>query len=110
MGYLIGRTSHWETVYTQLSMQRRRRIEGWWHAKVPVAEIAAGIEPPGSPRSFGEIKRNFWADDAFPNEVCWILRHWAAHQIHTTRRYTQRKLSGAPLSCVKRRMRISEPS
>lgn len=29
------------TVYTQLSMQERRRIEDWWLAKVPVAEMAA---------------------------------------------------------------------
>ena len=28
------------TVYTQLSMQERRRIEDWWLAKVPVAEMA----------------------------------------------------------------------
>ena len=27
------------TVYTQLSMQERRRIEDWWLAKVPVAEM-----------------------------------------------------------------------
>ena len=28
------------TVYTQLSMQERRRIEDWWLAKVSVAEVA----------------------------------------------------------------------
>lgn len=28
------------TVYTQLSLQERRRIEDWWLAKVPVAEMA----------------------------------------------------------------------
>ncbi len=26
-------------VYTQLSLKERRRIEDWWHAKVPVREI-----------------------------------------------------------------------
>lgn len=30
------------TVYTQLSLQERRRIEDWWLAKVPVAEMARG--------------------------------------------------------------------
>ena len=28
------------TVYTQLSYQERRKIEDWWLAKVPVAEMA----------------------------------------------------------------------
>lgn len=27
-------------VYTQLTLQERRKIENWWHAKVPVAEMA----------------------------------------------------------------------
>ena len=27
-------------VYTQLSLQERRKIESWWHAKVPVGEMA----------------------------------------------------------------------
>ncbi len=27
-------------VYTQLSLQERRQIEVWWHAKLPVAEMA----------------------------------------------------------------------
>jgi len=27
-------------VYTQLSLQERRKIETWWHAKVPVREMA----------------------------------------------------------------------
>jgi hypothetical protein len=31
------------TVYTQLSMQERRRIEDWWLAKVPVAEMARAL-------------------------------------------------------------------
>ena len=26
--------------YTQLSLKERRRIEDWWHAKVPVREMA----------------------------------------------------------------------
>ncbi len=27
-------------VYTQLSLSERRKIENWWHAKVPVREMA----------------------------------------------------------------------
>ncbi len=34
------------TVYTQLSLQERRRIEDWWLAKVPVSKIAAEIGTP----------------------------------------------------------------
>ena len=55
------------TFYTQLSMQERRRIEDWWHAKVPVAEMARVLRRHKS-TIFREIKRNFWADDDFPSE------------------------------------------
>jgi len=54
-------------VYTQLSMQERRRIEDWWHAKVPVAEMARVLKRHKS-TIFREIKRNFWADAAFPKK------------------------------------------
>ncbi len=27
-------------VYTQLSLKERRKIEDWWHARVPVREMA----------------------------------------------------------------------
>ena len=55
------------TVYTQLSLQERRRIEDWWLAKVPVAEMARVLKRHKS-TIFREIKRNFWADDAFPRK------------------------------------------
>ena len=48
-------------VYTQLSLQERRKIEGWWHAKVPVSEMARALKRHKS-TIFREIKRNFWAD------------------------------------------------
>lgn len=54
-------------VYTQLSLQERRRIESWWHAKVPVREMARVLKRHKS-TIFREIKRNFWADDAFPKK------------------------------------------
>ena len=33
-------------VYTQLSLKERRRIEDWWHAKVPVREMARAQKNP----------------------------------------------------------------
>jgi len=39
MSYLIGE-HRMGTVYTQLSLQERRKIESWWHAKVPFREMA----------------------------------------------------------------------
>ena len=54
-------------VYTQLSLKERRRIEDWWHAKVPVREMARVLQRSKS-TIHREIKRNFWADDAFPKK------------------------------------------
>lgn len=45
-------------VYSQLSLSERRRIEYWWHAKVPVAEMARVLKRHKS-TIFREIKRNF---------------------------------------------------
>ena len=45
-------------IYTQLSMQERRRIEDWWHAKVPVAEMARVLKR-HKPTIFREIKLPF---------------------------------------------------
>ncbi len=41
-------------VYTQLSLQERRKFENWWHAKVPVREMAR------------VLKRNRYTDKAMP--------------------------------------------
>ncbi len=35
-------------VYTQLSLRERRKIETWWHAKVPVREMARVLKRPRS--------------------------------------------------------------
>ena len=53
------------TVYTQLSYQERPKIDDWSLAKIPVAEMARVLKRHKS-TIFREIKRNFWADDAFP--------------------------------------------
>ncbi|MGB7319165.1 MAG: helix-turn-helix domain-containing protein [Planktotalea sp.] len=52
----------------QLSYQERRKIEDWWLAKVPVVEMARVLKRHKS-TVFREIKRNFWADDAFPRSM-----------------------------------------
>lgn len=84
-------------IYTQLSMQERRRIESWWHAKVPVAEMARVLKRHKS-TIFREIKRNFWADDAFPKKYAGYFG-MAAHQRTQRRRSTKRKLIRYPELC-----------
>ena len=52
-------------VCTQLPLSERHKIKNWWHAKVPVKEMARVFKRHKS-TIFREIKRNFRADDAFP--------------------------------------------
>ena len=85
------------TVYTQLSYQERRRIEGWWLAKVSVAEMARVLKRHKS-TIFREIKRNFWADDSLPKKYAGYFG-MAAHQRTLQRRSTQRKLIRHPELC-----------
>jgi IS30 family transposase len=81
-------------VYTQLSLQERRKIESWWHAKVPVREMARVLKRHKS-TIFREIKRSFWADDAFPKKYAGYFGH--AAQLQTDRRRSvQRKLIRHP--------------
>ena len=85
------------TVYTQLSLRERRRIEDWWHAKVPVREMARVLKRSKS-TIHREIKRNFWADDAFPKKYAGYFGH--AAQLRTDkRRSVQRKLIRHPELC-----------
>ena len=80
--------------YTQLSLKERRRIEDWWHAKVPVREMARVLKRHKS-TIFREIKRNFWSDDAFPKMYAGYFGH--AAQLRTNkRRSVQRKLIRHP--------------
>lgn len=85
------------TVYTQLSLKERRRIEDWWHAKVPVREMARVLNRSKS-TIHREIKRNFWADDAFPKKYAGYFGH-AAHLQTQKRRSVQRKLIRLPDLC-----------
>ena len=52
-------------VYTQLSLQERRKIENWWHAKVPIREMAHVLKHHKS-TIFREIKRNGFEDKELP--------------------------------------------
>ncbi|MCU9838263.1 helix-turn-helix domain-containing protein [Ruegeria sp. WL0004] len=84
-------------VYTQLSLKERRRIEDWWHAKVPVREMARVLKRSKS-TIHREIKRNFWADDAFPKKYAGYFG--LAPQLQTNnRRSVQRKLIQHPDLC-----------
>jgi IS30 family transposase len=51
------------TVYTQLSLQERRRIEDWWLAKVPVAEMVRVLKCCRS-TIFRELKRTPFSETA----------------------------------------------
>ncbi|MEP4199009.1 MAG: helix-turn-helix domain-containing protein [Aliishimia sp.] len=85
------------TVYTQLSMQKHRRIEDWWHAKVPVTEMARALRRHKS-TIFREITRNFWADDSLSKKYTGYFG-MAAYQCTQRRRSAQRKLIWYPELC-----------
>jgi len=84
-------------VYTQLSLRERRRIEDWWHANVPVREMARVLRR-SKATIHREIKRNFWADDALPRKYAGYFGS-AAHLQSQRRRSVQRKLIRHPELC-----------
>jgi IS30 family transposase len=53
------------TVYSQLSITERRRIERWRHANVPVDEMARVLKRCRS-TIFRELKRNHFSDESMP--------------------------------------------
>lgn len=57
MSYLIGGISHGNRLHGT-SYHERRKIEDWWLAKVPVAEMERVLKRHKS-TIFREIKRNF---------------------------------------------------
>lgn len=57
MGYLI-REHGMGGFYTQLSLKERHRIEDWWHANVPVLQMARVLKRSKS-TIHREIKHNF---------------------------------------------------
>lgn len=77
------------TVYCQLSVTERRRIERWRHAKIPVDEMARVLKCCRS-TIFRELKRNHFSDEGLPK--CDGYYGAAAHQMQADRRARQRKL------------------
>lgn len=92
------------TVYSQLSITERRRIELWRLAKVPVNEMARALRRCRS-TIFRELKRNHFSDPCLPN--CDGYYGSAAHLMTAKRRARQRKLIRHPdlLKCVTERLR-----
>lgn len=84
------------TVYTQLTIQERRRIEDWWHAKVPVAEMARVLKRHKS-TIFRELSRNHFSDESMPKHDGY---YGAAAQLTTADRPARdRKLIKFPRRC-----------
>jgi len=81
------------TVYSQLSITERRRIERWRHAKVPVDEMARVLKRCRS-TIFRELKRNHFSDECMPGCDGY---YGAAAQLKTAdRRARERKLIKHP--------------
>ncbi|WP_171212856.1 IS30 family transposase [Ruegeria sp. HKCCA5426] len=81
------------TVYSQLSIEERRRIERWRHAKVPVREMARVLKR-SKATIHREIKRNFFSDPCLPK--CDGYYGASAHRKAADRRARQRKLIRHP--------------
>ena len=77
------------TVYSQLSIAERRRIERWRHAKVPVDEMARVLKRCRS-TIFRELKRNYFSDPCMPK--CDGYYGAAAQLAAANRRARDRKL------------------
>ena len=83
--------------HTELDLRERRAIEDMLNAKMPAREMARVLKRHKS-TIFREIKRNFWADDAFPKKYSGYFDH--AAQLQTDkRRSVQRKLIRHPELC-----------
>lgn len=80
-------------VYSQLSIEERRRIERWRHAKVPVREMARVLKR-SKATIHREIKRNFFSDPCLPK--CDGYYGAAAQLMTADRRARQRKLIRYP--------------
>jgi IS30 family transposase len=80
-------------VYSQLSIEERRRIERWRHAKVLVCEMARVLKR-SKATIHREIKRNFFSDPCLPK--CDGYYGAAAHLMTAERRTRQRKLIRYP--------------
>lgn len=84
--------------YAQLSLEERRKIERWRHAKVSVNEMARVLKRHRS-TIFRELKRNHFFDAELPKVVGYF--GVAAHSMMRDRRTRQRKLIRWPDLCSK---------
>ena len=82
--------------YSQLSIEKRRRIERWRHAKVPVDEMSRVLKRCRS-TIFRELKGNRFSDPCLPK--CDGYYGAAAQLMATDRRARQRKLLRHPGLC-----------
>lgn len=91
-------------VYKQLSIEERRKIERWRHAKVPVDEMARVLKRCRS-TIFRELKRNFFEDESMPKHAGYYGA--AAQLMAADRRARRRKLILYPnvLSAVIQRLK-----
>jgi IS30 family transposase len=81
-------------VYSQLSLDERRKIERWRHARVPVDEMARVLKRCRS-TIFRELKRNHFSDPCLPDRYAGY--YGAAAQLMTAdRRARDRKLIRHP--------------
>lgn len=93
------------TIFTQLSITERRRIERWRHAKVPVDEMARVLRRCRS-TIFRELKRNHFSDESMPKHDGY---YGAAAQLMTAdRRARDRKLIKYPELCKRLIERIKD--
>jgi transposase, IS30 family len=93
------------TVYKQLSITERRRIERWRHAKVPVDEMARVLKRCRS-TIFRELKRNHFSDESMPK--CDGYYGATAHLMQADRRARDRKLIKYPELCKRVIERIKD--
>nr|WP_276308633.1 helix-turn-helix domain-containing protein [Pseudooceanicola lipolyticus] len=77
-----------------MSIEERRRIERWRHAKVPVREMARVLQR-SKATIYRELKRNFFSDECMPK--CDGYYGAAAHFMAADRRARQRKLIRHPV-------------
>jgi transposase, IS30 family len=80
-------------VYSQLSVQEWRKIENWWHAKVPVRDMARVLKR-SKATIHREIKRNFFSGECMPK--CDGHYGAAAHLMAADRQARLRKLVRYP--------------
>jgi len=85
-------------VYKQLSIEERRKIERWRHAKVPVDEMARVLKRCRS-TIFRELRRNFFVDECMPKYAGY---YGGAAQLMTADRRARKR-------CCQTNLTVSRP-